>query len=120
MRATDRQETGSARREGKLWMLEFRPENFRHACESSDDEAQLYAFWTHSRTGLAAAREGDEATVDSCRRALLAMTDFFDGTPIASQAMTAISRMETALAVKLGKPRVEQWGLHMIDGGESA
>lgn len=48
------------------------------------------------------------------------MTDFFDGTPIASQAMTAIDRMETALALKLGKPRVEQWGLHMIDGGESA
>ena len=32
-------------------MLEFRPENFRHACESGDQEAQLYAFWAHSRTG---------------------------------------------------------------------
>lgn len=112
---------GVGEREGKREMLEFRPENFRHACESGDDEAQLYAFWTHSRTGLAAARSGDEATVDSCRRALLAMTDFFDGTPVASQAMTAIAKMEAVLAVKLGKPaQAEQWNVYANDSGESA
>lgn len=79
-------------------MLEFRPENFRHACESGDNEAQLYAFWTHSREGLAAARAGDEATVESCRRALEAMMDFFAGYPVASQAAVAIQRMERMLA----------------------
>ncbi len=78
-------------------MLEFRPENFRHACESGDDEAQLYAFWTHSREGLAAARAGDDATVESCRRALEAMIDFFQGHPVARQATVAISRMENVL-----------------------
>ena len=79
-------------------MLEFRPDNFRHACESGDHEAQLYAFWAHSRSGLAAARRGDSATVDSCRRALLAMTDFFDGLPVARQATVAIQRMEVMLS----------------------
>lgn len=79
-------------------MLEFRPENFRHACESGDDEAQLYAFWTHSREGLAAARAGDHTTVESCRRALEAMIDFFEGHPVARQAAVAISRMEGVLA----------------------
>ena len=79
-------------------MLEFRPDNFRHACESGDQEAQLYAFWAHSRTGLAAARDGDAATVDSCRRALQAMSDFFDGSPVAHQAGHAIQRMENMLA----------------------
>lgn len=78
-------------------MLEFRPENFRHACESGDDEAQLYAFWTHSREGLAAARAGDDTTVESCRRALEAMIDFFEGHPVARQAAVAISRMESVL-----------------------
>ena len=78
-------------------MLEFRPENFRHACESGDDEAQLYAFWTHSREGLAAARAGDDTTVESCRRALEAMIDFFQGHPVARQATVAISRMENVL-----------------------
>jgi hypothetical protein len=102
-------------------MLEFRPENFRHACESGDDEAQLYAFWAHSRTGLTAAREGDEATVDSCRRALLAMTDFFEGTPIAMKALLAIQRMDDALAEKLGRPAVaDKWRFQANDGGESA
>jgi len=79
-------------------MLEFRPENFRHACESGDDEAQLYAFWTHSREGLAAARAGDDTTVESCRRALEAMVEFFEGHPVARQAAVAISRMESVLA----------------------
>ena len=78
-------------------MLEFRPENFRHACESGDNEAQLYAFWTHSREGLAAARAGDAATVESCRRALEAMIDFFEGHSVAHQAAAAIARMERAL-----------------------
>jgi len=96
-------------------MLEFRPENFRHACESGDDEAQVYAFWTHSRTGLAAAREGDTATVDSCRRALLAMVDFFDGMPVAAQAMIAIERMDNCLAQATGKARPP-----MTDRGVSA
>lgn len=79
-------------------MLEFRPENFRHACESGDDEAQLYAFWTHSREGLAAARAGDHTTVESCRRALEAMVEFFEGHPVARQAAVAIARMESVLA----------------------
>ena len=79
-------------------MLEFRPENFRHACESGDDEAQLYAFWTHSREGLAAARAGDQTTVESCRRALEAMIEFFEGHPVARQAVIAIGRMENVLA----------------------
>lgn len=82
-------------------MLEFRPENFRHACESGDDEAQLYAFWTHSREGLAAARAGDSATVESCRRALEAMIEFFDGHAVARQAAVAITRMETMLTRRL-------------------
>lgn len=102
-------------------MLEFRPENFRHACESGDEEAQLYAFWTHSRTGLTAARDGDEATVDSCRRALMAMTDFFAGTPVACQAIAAIERMERAIAEKLGKPApIDERKFHISDGNESA
>jgi histidinol-phosphate/aromatic aminotransferase/cobyric acid decarboxylase-like protein len=79
-------------------MLEFRPENFRHACESGDDEAQLYAFWTHSREGLAAARAGDSVTVESCRRALEAMVEFFEGHSVAQQAAAAIVRMEQALS----------------------
>ena len=78
-------------------MMEFRPENFRHACESGDDEAQLYAFWTHSREGMAAARAGDDTTVESCRRALEAMMDFFEGHPVARQAAVAIARMEAVL-----------------------
>ena len=82
-------------------MLEFRPENFRHACESGDNEAQLYAFWTHSREGLAAARAGDATTVESCRRALEAMIDFFEGHSVAHQAGAAIVRMEKALAQRL-------------------
>lgn len=82
-------------------MLEFRPENFRHACESGDNEAQLYAFWTHSREGLAAARAGDATTVESCRRALEAMIDFFEGHTVAHQASAAIARMERALAQRL-------------------
>ncbi len=102
-------------------MLEFKPENFRHACESGDDEAQLYAFWTHSRTGLAAAREGDEGTVDSCRRALLAMTDFFEGTPVATKALVAIQRMDDALAEKLGRPAMpDKWKFQASDGNEPA
>ncbi|MCA8926693.1 MAG: hypothetical protein KDC18_01395 [Alphaproteobacteria bacterium] len=103
-------------------MLEFRPENFRYACESGDDEAQLYAFWTHSRTGLTAAREGDAATVDSCRRALMAMVDFFDGMPVASQALAAIKRMDNVLLATIDAedaPIVTRrvWA---ADGGESA
>ena len=82
-------------------MLEFRPENFRHACESGDDEAQLYAFWTHSREGLAAARAGDATTVESCRRALEAMIDFFEGHSVAQQAAMAIARMEKALSQRM-------------------
>jgi|GEM_PF-4597216 len=100
-------------------MLEFRPQNFRHACESGDDEAQLYAFWTHSRTGLAAARDGDEATVDSCRRALLAMVDFFEGTPVAAQAIAAIQRMDNALAAANGVvPRARKAAV--FDGAPSS
>jgi hypothetical protein len=82
-------------------MLEFRPENFRHACESGDHEAQLYAFWTHSREGLAAARAGDAATVESCCRALEAMIDFFSGHPVAGQAGVAIQRMRTTLSDRM-------------------
>ena len=88
-------------------MLEFRPENFRHACESGDDEVQLYAFWTHSREGLAAARAGDATTVESCRRALEAMIDFFEGRTVAQQAVKAIARMEKALAQRLAGHAVE-------------
>lgn len=102
-------------------MLEFRPENFRHACESGDHEAQLYAFWAHSRTGLAAARDGDAATVDSCRRALQAMTDFFDGMPVAQQATLAIQRMERALAAHTGQPvEASGWDAWSEGSGESA
>jgi hypothetical protein len=89
-------------------MLEFRPENFRHACESGDDEAQLYAFWTHSREGLAAARAGDAATVESCRRALEAMIDFFEGHSVAQQAGVAIARMEKTLTLRLSGEAVDQ------------
>jgi hypothetical protein len=112
---------GSAEREGSLFMLEFRPENFRHACESSDDEAQIYAFWTHSRTGLTAARKGDTATVDSCRRALLAMVDFFDGMPVAAQAMVAIERMDNCLVATTGKvkPRKSR-RVAAADGGSKS
>ena len=84
-------------------MLEFRPENFRHACESGDAEAQMYAFWTHSREGLAAARMGDAATVDSCRRALEAMIDFFGGHAVAARAALAIPKMEGVLAENRAK-----------------
>lgn len=98
-------------------MLEFRPENFRHACESGDEEAQLYAFWTHSRTGLAAAREGDAATVDSCRRALLAMVDFFEGLPVAKQAVTAIRRMEDTLYQVTGEYPEQVAPMTAQDGG---
>ena len=89
-------------------MLEFRPENFRHACESGDDEAQLYAFWTHSREGLAAARAGDATTVESCRRALEAMIDFFEGHSVAQQAGVAIARMEKTLTLRLSGEAVDQ------------
>ena len=89
-------------------MLEFRPENFRHACESGDDEAQLYAFWTHSREGLAAARAGDATTVESCRRALEAMIDFFEGHSVAQQAGVAIGRMEKTLTLRLSGEAVDQ------------
>jgi hypothetical protein len=97
-------------------MLEFRPENFRHACESGDGEAQLYAFWTHSREGLAAARAGDAATVESCRRALEAMIDFFVGHPIAHRAAIAINRMETALSDRLVSNTAEQVDVIVADG----
>ena len=89
-------------------MLEFRPENFRHACESGDDEAQLYAFWTHSREGLAAARAGDATTVESCRRALEARIDFFEGHSVAQQAGVAIARMEKTLTLRLSGEAVDQ------------
>jgi hypothetical protein len=89
-------------------MLEFRPENFRHACESGDNEAQLYAFWTHSREGLAAARAGDATTVESCRRALEAMIDFFEGHSVAQQAGVAIARMEKTLTLRLSGEAVDQ------------
>jgi hypothetical protein len=82
-------------------MLEFRPDNFRHACESGDTEAQLYAFWTHSREGMAAARAGDAATVESCSRALEAMVEFFQGHPVARQATVAITRMQDMLVDRL-------------------
>jgi hypothetical protein len=101
-------------------MLEFHPENFRHACESGDQDAQLYAFWTHSRTGMTAARGGDEATVDSCRRALLAMVDFFAGLPVAQQALTTILRLETTLALKTNKAVAQDWDLLTRGGNESA
>jgi hypothetical protein len=101
-------------------MLEFHPENFRHACESSDQDAQLYAFWTHSRTGMTAARTGDAATVDSCRRALLAMVDFFEGLPVAHQALITIQRMETTLALKTNKAVNQDWDLLIRGGNESA
>ena len=89
-------------------MLEFRPENFRHACESGDNEAQLYAFWTHSREGLAGARAGDATTVESCRRALEAMIDFFEGHSVAQQAGVAIARMEKTLTLRLSGEAVDQ------------
>ena len=101
-------------------MLEFRPENFRHACESGDHEAQLYAFWAHSRTGLAAARSGDAATVDSCARALTAMVDFFSDLPIAGQASAAIARMEASLGQSLGGADEIEMDRYAFDGGESA
>ncbi|HKK29311.1 MAG TPA: hypothetical protein VKA18_02810 [Alphaproteobacteria bacterium] len=101
-------------------MLEFRPENFRHACESGDDEAQLYAFWTHSREGLAAARAGDAVTVESCRRALEAMVDFFEGHPVARQASVAIQRMEAALVERLTGNLPEADDTHRYSDGWSA
>jgi hypothetical protein len=101
-------------------MLEFHPENFRHACESSDQDAQLYAFWTHSRTGMAAARAGDAATVDSCRRALLAMIDFFEGLPVAHQASLSIRRMESTLQAQT-KPKARKLRrAQASNGNESA
>jgi hypothetical protein len=101
-------------------MLEFHPENFRHACESSDEDAQLYAFWTHSRSGLAAARAGDADTVDSCRRALLAMIDFFDGLPVANQAALSIRRMESTLQSKIAPKAGRQRRARASNGNEPA
>lgn len=78
-------------------MDELKSENFRHACESSDQEAQLFAFWMHSSQGMAAARVGDEETIDKCQSALAVMASFFAGTPVAEKAAASIDQMDKIL-----------------------
>lgn len=78
-------------------MTEFSHEHFRHACEMGDQEAQMFAFWTHSQRGLAAARRGDAETVNQCRSALQAIAALFGGLPVAKKAAGSIEQMDAVL-----------------------
>lgn len=82
-------------------MTEFSHEHFRHACETGDKEAQLFAFWSQSQRGLAAARQGNADTVDQCQSALQAIATFFTRMPVARKAVASIEQMDAVLIRRL-------------------
>lgn len=90
-------------------MTNISQQHFRHACETGDQEAQMFAFWTQSQRGLAAARQGDADTVHQCRSALQAIATLFAELPVAQKAAASIEQMDAVLIRRLYGSQNEQW-----------